>query len=250
MSTILFARGVARTASGTDRDDARARPRDGGFVPAPVEGDPVLLVGGFGTTAPVLGPMARRLATLGYDVTPAAVGVGMDCAQRSVDVLTARVHELAERTGRPVRLLGHSRGGQFARAAGVQAPRRQVAGLVTVGTPFDLYGLSLPTLAVAAAVTVAGTAGLPHLARLHCLFGACCRRFRAQLRHPWPDRTPFTSIFSPSDRVVPARASIDPSARNVEVSAGHLGLLTERGAHRAVAEALARRPGDAVPAAA
>lgn len=249
MPTDMLVRGAERIgAAVTTAHDDRDRPDDG-LRPAPVDGDPVLLVGGFATTEPVLAPMTRRLAALGYDPTPLAIGAGLDCAQRTVDVLTARVREHARRTGRPVRLVGHSRGGQFARAAGARAPG-DVAGLVTLGAPFDLFGLGVPTLAAAATLAAAGTAGMPRVARLSCLFGGCCRGFRAQLRDPWPGATPFTSIFSRTDRVVPARASIDGSARNVEVRGSHVGLLTGRGAHAAVADALARCHPEPVPAAA
>ncbi|MBC3191070.1 hypothetical protein H7X46_08340 [Pseudonocardia sp. C8] len=240
MPTDLIVRGAERIGAAlvAGLDDGPGGPRDGEQA-APVDGDPVLLVGGFATTPPLLGPMARWLSALGYAPTPVAIGAGLDCGQRSVDALTERVRERADRTGRPVRLLGHSRGGQFARAAGARTPGH-VAGLVTLGTPFDLYGLAVPTMGAMATVAVAGTIGLPRLARLSCLFGECCRRFRSELRAPWPDGTPFTSIYSRADRVVPARASIDPSASNVEVPGTHNGLLLGRTAHRAIAEALAR----------
>ncbi|MBP2367616.1 esterase/lipase family protein [Pseudonocardia parietis] len=251
MATELIIRGVDRIAGAVLPvldGEAPHGPSDK-VEAAPVTGNPVVLVGGLATTARVLTPMTQWLTGLGYDATPMAIGAGLDCAQRSVDVLTDRIRDCAEQAGRPVRLLGHSRGGQFARAAGAQSPDH-VAGLVTLGSPFDLFSLALPTLAVAATVTVAGTVGLPHMARMSCLFGGCCRRFRELLRAPWPDGTPFTSIYSRSDRVVPVRASIDGSAHNVEVTGSHLELLTGRSARHAIADALARCDGDTNPAAA
>jgi pimeloyl-ACP methyl ester carboxylesterase len=57
--------------------------------------------------------------------------------------------------GEGVRLVGYSRGGQFARVA---AQLRPVGVLVTLGAPFDLFRLGpaalLPAVAVAAAVKV------------------------------------------------------------------------------------------------
>lgn len=244
MPTDLLIRGAERLGAAIypDNDDDQTAPPRADETTAPVPGDPVLLVGGLGTTAPVLVPMTRWLTGLGYDPVPLAIGAGLDCGQRSVEALTAEIHASAERAGRPVRLLGHSRGGQFARAAGAQAPDH-VAGLVTLGSPFDLFGLRFPTLAAGAALTMAGTVGAPRMATLSCLFGACCRGFRNQLRSPWPDRTPFTSIYSRSDRVVPAQASIDDSAHNIEVTGGHNALLTGPGAHAAIADALAHSAG-------
>jgi pimeloyl-ACP methyl ester carboxylesterase len=151
--------------------------------------------------------------------------------------------ETAERTGAPVQVVGHSRGGQFARVAASRADVRagaHVAGLVTLGAPFDLYGLRWPTLAQAAAVSAAGSLGVPGLATLRCLRGGCCAAFRAGLRASWPREVPFTSIYSRADRAVPWRSSHDPWARNVEVAGAHLALLTAPPAFREVCAALAR----------
>lgn len=199
---------------------------------------PVLLLGGAATTASLLRPMAGWLTGLGYDVTPVAIGAGLGCAQRTVDALGQQVDDACEASGTAVRLVGHSRGGQFARAVAGRVPGR-VSGLVTLGTPFDVFGLRLPMMLAATALATAGTLGLPGVARLSCLAGACCREFRSGLRRPWPEDLPFTSIYSRADRVVPACASFDPAARNVEVTCGHAGLLTDREAHHAVAHALA-----------
>jgi hypothetical protein len=55
---------------------------------------------------------------------------------------------------------------------------------------------------------------------------------------------PFTSIYSHLDRAVPWRSSHDPHARNIEVTAGHLGLLTEPAAFHEVTTALAHTTGE------
>lgn len=212
---------------------------DDSVEPGPVEAGrgAAVLVGGFATTDPVLQPMNRWLTGRGWAVTAVTAGAGLGCAGSSVDALRAHTVATAEHAQAPVWLIGHSRGGQFARAVAGAVPGH-VAGLITLGTPFDLYGLGLPTLAAAAMVTAAGTVGVPGMATLRCLTGSCCRDFRATLRRPLPDGLPFTSIYSRGDRTVPARASIDSAARNVEVSGGHLSLLTSESARRAVAAAL------------
>ncbi len=227
-------------------DDQDQHPRGRSSVESG-RGGAVVLVGGFATTDPVLEPMNRWLTARGWDVTPVTGGAGMGCAGSTVEALRAHTVAAAERTRSPVWLVGHSRGGQFARAVAGAAPGH-VAGLVTLGAPFDLYGLGLPTLAAAAMVTAAGTLGVPGMATLRCLTGSCCREFRESLRRPLPDGMPFTSIYSRGDRTVPAHASIDAAARNVEVTGGHLSLLTGAAARRAVAAALddhAARPEDA-----
>ncbi|MDQ4117991.1 MAG: alpha/beta hydrolase, partial [Actinomycetota bacterium] len=235
MLTDLIVRTLEYTGSALVADlpepDASDPPRS--------DGQPVVVVGGLATTAPVLEPLAGWLAGLGYRVHPLAIGAGLDCATRSVEAVSGHVREVARTSGRPVVLVGYSRGGQFARVAAARTPH-DVAGLVTLGTPFDLFRLGGPVLLAAGALVAAGSAGLPGLARLSCLFGSCCREFRAQLRGPWPSDIPFTSIYSAADRVVPARASIDPAARNVEVPGSHIELLTGVSARAAVADALTR----------
>lgn len=197
---------------------------------------PVVLVGGFCATGLVLGPMRRWLERLGYDVTTHTVGAGMDCAGRSVDALDRTLRVVAEAHGEPVRVVAHSRGGQFARAV---ARRTDVplAGLVTLGTPLDLYGINRVLILQAAAVAVIGSIGAPGLARFACLYGPCCAEFRAGLREPLP--VPVTAVFSRGDEAVPWTSSTDPNARNIEVSGSHLGLLVDPPAMCTVAEALA-----------
>jgi pimeloyl-ACP methyl ester carboxylesterase len=202
---------------------------------------PVVLIGGLATTDSGLAPMARWMRDLGHDVTTWSVGNGMACARRSVDALADHVTEVADTAGEPVRLVGHSRGGQFARAVGMRQPD-DVAALVTLGSPFDVLGVRLPMLWMATGLACAGTLGVPGVFSMGCLVGACCRAFRDAMRAPWPADIPFTSIYSRTDEAVPWRSSHDPYARQVEVPGSHLGLLSSRTARRAVADALVRVP--------
>lgn len=202
---------------------------------------PVVLVGGLATTDSGLDPMAGWLRNLGHEVSTWTVGNGLNCARRSVNRLADHVAEVADTTGEPVRLVGHSRGGQFARVAGTRRPD-DVAALVTLGSPFDVLGVRLPVLWMATGLACAGTLGVPGLFGLGCLLGACCKAFRDDVRAPWPTDITFTSIYSRTDEAVPWRSSVDPHARMVMVPGTHLGLLTSRTARRAVAEALVRVP--------
>lgn len=202
---------------------------------------PVVLVGGFCATDLVLGPMRRWLERLGYSVSTHTLGAGMGCAGRSIEAVADTVRRAADAHGAPVRVVAHSRGGQFARAATRTLARTGEApeSLVTLGTPLRLYGASRVLLAQAAAVAALGSLGAPGLATLACLYGPCCAEFRDELREPVP--VPCTAVFSREDRAVRWQAAVDPAARNIEVPGSHLGLLVDPPALRVVADALATR---------
>lgn len=230
-----------RASSGRRGARASASVRASGPSVSPAARGPVVLVGGLATTDSGLQPMARWLRELGHDVTTWSVGNGLSCARPVVEALAATIAEVADAAGEPVRLVGHSRGGQFARAAG-RRESENVAALVTLGTPFDAFGVSLPMLGLVTGLATAGSFGFPGLFRLGCLVGACCRAFREDLRAPWPAAIPFTSIYSRTDEAVPSRSSRDPWAREVIVPGSHVGLLGSRTGRRAVADALVRVP--------
>ena len=198
----------------------------------------VLLIGGLATTTPLLRPLERWLTALGYDVVPAAVGAGLDCGRQTVDELERIMRDETDRCGRRVQLVGHSRGGQFARALAHRVSDR-VSGVVTVGTPFDLRRLRWPLRIALGALATARATGIDGVFGVGCLAGGCCRPFRAAMRGPLPDGVAFTSIWSRDDRVAPAEACTDPTADGVEVGGGHNALLTGPHARRAIAEALA-----------
>ena len=105
-----------------------------------------------------------------------------------------RIETLARQSGRRVHLVGHSRGGQFARVAASRAAD-SVASLTTLGSPVGLYGLGTVALGLGAAVTLVGTLGVPGLATISCLVGGCCRDYRTGLGSRWPDDVPLTRIL-------------------------------------------------------
>lgn len=215
-------------------------PRPGPEVPRAVEPrTPVVLVGGFGATGPVMAPLAEGLRARGHEVRLLVGGAAAGCARQATDVLTRETEGLAARHGRPVHVVGHSRGGQFARVAAVRTPG-SVASLTTLGTPFALYGLGPVALGLGAMVTVAGSLGVPGLATLTCLLGDCCREYRADLDEPWTADVPFTTITGVDDRTVPTVAGHAEGSTRVVVPGGHLDLLTSARSHHAVAEAIDR----------
>jgi pimeloyl-ACP methyl ester carboxylesterase len=197
------------------------------WVDPPVDagGLPVLLIGGLATSVAQLAPLEEWLTRLNCLVEVASIGSGLDCGERTTTQVAQQLSALAAASGRRCLVVGHSRGGQFARVVSVRHPEL-VEGLVVLGSPLNRLLDVHPLLKVELAVLgLAGALGLPGLLRPTCLWGLCCRRLRAHLAAPFPDDVAFLSVFSKQDRLVNWRSTLDPAARHVEVASTHSGLV-------------------------
>lgn len=193
--------------------------------PCDVGGVPVLVVGGLGSHPNWLRPMADWLHRLGARSRLAPVRYGIGCGEAITGSVEQALERHVEETGEPAIVIGHSRGGQFARALAVRRPELH-RGIITLGSPLNrMLGVHPLVKAQVAALGLAGTLGVPGVLRAGCLWGECCRRLRADLVGPFPDTIPFVSMFSRTDERVDWRASLDPAADHVEVSATHNGLI-------------------------
>ena len=199
------------------------------------DGMPVLLMPGFLAGDNSLGVMSGWLERMGYDPHGSGMVFNVDCSDRALDRLDARLADIHECTGRRVALIGHSRGAHFAKAL-AHRRRERVAGVISLGagldTPFDI---SLPTKAAVAAAR----ALQPARRQPGCFTDRCGCGFARDYAAPFPDALPLTSIYSRGDGVVWWEACIVPYADNVEVTGSHVGLAFNRKAYRVVAEALA-----------
>lgn len=206
----------------------------------------VVLVPGFLTPRAALGTMASWLRRGGYRAHVARVGLDIGCGEALSARLAEQVEAIAEREGRPVTLVGHSRGGHLARACAHRRPDA-VAAVVTLGSPpLDHRGVHAAAALPAIAVTALGTGGVPGLMRASCFLGACCVTYRGQVAADLPDGVAHHAIWSPDDLVVrAARLPRGPETR-IEVRATHTGMLASADAYRAIARVLAQ---PAVPAA-
>ncbi|HEY2636959.1 MAG TPA: hypothetical protein VGI54_06190, partial [Solirubrobacteraceae bacterium] len=72
------------------------------------EGEVVVLVPGYLAGDPSLSTMTHWLRRLGYRTAKAGIRANVDCTTASVGRLEERVEEVAERHGRPVRVIGQS----------------------------------------------------------------------------------------------------------------------------------------------
>lgn len=209
---------------------------DGAEAP-PGEGRAVVLVPGFAIPGSSLAPLARWLRWGGWRTAVVPLGFNVDCGERAVGRVVDVLEQGAAQTGAPVAVIGHSRGGQLARVATVRRPEL-VSSLITVATPWTVGPPDRPGVeAVARAVRIARRGGFRGWASIDCARGACCSRFRTDLRRvPEP---PWTAIWSSTDGIAgddaqpPAEAPV-----TVDIRTSHTGAVLSVAGWRAIAAAL------------
>ncbi|HEY3020611.1 MAG TPA: hypothetical protein VGJ32_10480 [Solirubrobacteraceae bacterium] len=204
------------------------------------DGRPVILMPGFLAGEQTLAVVAGWLWRMGYRPSTCGFVANVDCSDRALERVERRAERLHERHGRRVALIGHSRGGHFARALGARAPEH-VSHAISLGADLNgMFGISTPTLAAVAAARRA--LRVTRRARAEACFTANCdcaysRAFRGDFPH---DRVRLTSIYTKGDGVVRWQGCLVPGADCVEVTGSHIGLLFNRKAYRAIAAALAQ----------
>jgi len=203
------------------------------------DGRPVVLIPGFMAGDGSLSVMAGWLERIGYRPHASGIVLNVDCSDRALKRLEARVERCAERAGAKAALIGHSRGGHFAKALAHRRPDL-VCSVVSMGAGLDNpFDISRPTHGALALVRAVHARTTDRRARHGCLTAACHCDFRTHYDAPFPEDIPLTSIYSRGDGVVWWEACVVPYARCVEVTGSHIGLAFNRKAYRAVAEALA-----------
>ena len=203
------------------------------------DGRPVVLMPGFLAGDQTLGVMATWLRRLGYRPRFAGFVTNTDCSDRALDRVERAVEELWHSYGRRVALIGHSRGGHFARALAARRPDR-VSHAISMGADLQgMFGASTPTLfAVSVARRAVNASGRAR--RDTCLSAHCGCRFSHDYARLLPfDGVRLTSIYSKGDGVVHWQCQVIPHAECVEVTGSHVGLIFNRKVYRAVAGALA-----------
>jgi pimeloyl-ACP methyl ester carboxylesterase len=205
-------------------------------------GRPILLVPGFLAGDGTLAVMTGWLRAMGYTTRRAGIRANVACSEQACRRLERRLEAFAEREGRPVTIVGQSRGGVFAKALAVRRPDL-VDAIVTLGAPtvsqLRVHPLVLAQVALVGAL---GSGRVPGLFSVRCLRGDCCERFRAALAGPFPDDVHWVALYSRSDGIVDWRACLDPHADElVAVSASHCGMALNAAVYAEVARALGAR---------
>jgi triacylglycerol lipase len=211
------------------------------------DGRPVLLIPGFMAGDGSLATMTQWLRANGYRTRRAGIRANVSCSEAACARLEARLEGFAEAQGRPVTIIGQSRGGIFARALAARRPDL-VENIVTLGAPvvsqLSVHPLVLLQIGLVGAL---GSGRVPGLFSMRCLRGDCCTQFRHALAGPLPEDVHWVALYSRSDGIVDWRACCAPEASElVEVRSSHCGMGLNAGVYEEVARALAiTRPGAA-----
>ncbi len=204
------------------------------------DGRPVIVIPGFLAGDDSLLLLRRWLKVAGYSPHTAGFLMNIDCAERAterVELLVAGLHRTA---GRRVALIGHSRGGHLARAVAARRPDL-VSHAVSMGADLQgLFGISSPTRA-AVGIVRRGLKAAGRSREPDCFRARCGCTFIRDYTADFPvDAVRLTSIYSKGDGVVRWERAIVPEATCVEVTGSHVGLMANRKAYRAIADALAQ----------
>jgi pimeloyl-ACP methyl ester carboxylesterase len=200
------------------------------FAPPPAirrqsDGAPVMVIPGFLSVDRATVRLRRSLGLAGYRAYGCEQGINLGASEARLGKLADRVAEIAERTGRPVALIGWSLGGLYAREIAKRAPKT-VSRVITLGSPFS---------------------GNPRA-------NNAWRLYEFVNRHP-VDRLPIEcdlaikppvrtiALWSRGDGIIApacARGLPGESDISIEVACGHIGFTFESEAIAAVLDALKR----------
>jgi triacylglycerol lipase len=199
---------------------------------------PVLLVPGFMAGDQSLAVLRGWLRRRGSATAAAGIRLNVDCAELVVGRVETRLRRLSARTGRPVVVIGQSRGGELARVLAVRNPEA-ISTLVMLGSPVvDPLSVGPAVMNAVRSIARLGDIGVPGMFSTECAYGDCCEQFRSDLAASLPAEVEAVSIFSRSDGIVSWKACLDPSARHVEVESSHSGMSVNREVYRVLAEVL------------
>ncbi len=182
--------------------------------------------------------MLSWLRRIGYTSYRSSISLHVDCSDRTMSKVLPRIEEIAGRNGRPVTLVGHSRGGLLGRAITSARPDL-VERLITMASPLN-EPFAVTNLTLAAAANVARNRlhhRDPALLSMGCMTEACACAYGRFFRAPLPG-TPLISLFTRHDDVVRWQSCLADGARNIEIRGTHVGLMASRNVYTTVAHAL------------
>jgi pimeloyl-ACP methyl ester carboxylesterase len=210
-----------------------------GLVAAPwlataprADGHGVLVLPGLLASDTSTVPLRGYLRWLGYDVRGWDLGSNRGPTEAVLAGLPRALLAHAQRTGRPVSLIGWSLGGVYARELARRHPRH-VRQVITLGSPFALTDP-------------------PRQSRVHGPYQRLSHLHADGARLPTPEQrarpiaVPSTSVYSRLDGIVAWQACVEPETErhhNVEVRCSHIGFGVDPATLWLIADRLAVPPG-------
>jgi len=179
-------------------------------------GEPVILIPGFTATDRLMGRLCRFLNDCGYRAEGWGLGRNLGVRQDLLEGMYERVRRTAEKTAKPVTLIGWSGGGMYARACAAQQPDR-VKQVITLGTPFKLTEDTLHYLPEG-------------IYRLHQRLSPEESQPVQEIDHRlWYDTpsVPSTSLYSERDALSPWPFCLDPQdeyTENIHLPCSHAAM--------------------------
>jgi len=200
---------------------------------------PVLLIPGFLAGDESLRVMGRWLKATGHHPNRTGIRSNVSCSAKAMDRLEHRLEALVERQGQRAAIIGHSRGGTFAKVLAWRRPDL-VSGIVTLGCPQNEPLSIHPAVRLQIeALAVLGRLGMPGLFSRACLEGDCCISFWEDLQAEMPRGVGHVAVYSRTDGVVRWQGCLAPGAEHVEVQSSHCGMAVHADVYRVVADSLA-----------
>ncbi|MGI9293193.1 MAG: esterase/lipase family protein [Pseudomonadales bacterium] len=189
-------------------------------------GEPVLVLPGFGASDVSTTPLRRYLSWLGYDVHGWGLGRNTGNVYELLPQAVEQVRRISTQRKSTVTIVGWSLGGVIAREVARDYPEF-VCQVVTMGSP------------------IVGGAKYTSLGGIFERRGADLDQMEATIaaRESKPIRVPVTSIYSKRDGIVGWQASIDRhnvQVEHIEVGATHLGLGISPDVFKIIAGKLAK----------
>jgi len=204
------------------------------------DGRAVVLIPGFAGGDWSLAHLAFWLHRTGYKAYTCNFMFNAYCAERALAKIERRIEHAAQESGRRVALVGHSRGGYLARAAGARNPDK-VSHVVAMGSGLAAQlEVAAPALAAVALVRGVHARTSDRVERRGCMTEDCRCAFTDGYRSPFPPDVALTSIYSKGDGLVRWWSCMVPDADNVEVTGSHVGMAWNRKSYAAIAGALAQ----------
>jgi pimeloyl-ACP methyl ester carboxylesterase len=193
------------------------------------DGHPVLVLPGFLSSGAATFPIRHFLKFLGYKGHRWKLGVNLGPIGGKEHEILRRLHELRNRYGQKVTLIGWSLGGVYARELAWMVPD-DVRQVITLGSPFRHHKATSVTWLYE---DVTGQAEKQ-----------MDEEMRQRMDQPPP--VPSTAIYSRSDGVVNWRCSVEHASEfseNIRIESSHCGLGHHPLALWAIADRLAQKEG-------